>query len=59
MQLQDNLMFHYQLAMEPILMQLQKTYYLGNSTTRYLWEEGFETNPYGWADGRRDVHAFG
>ena len=23
-----------------------------------LWEEGFETNPYGWADGRRDVHAF-
>ena len=24
-----------------------------------LWEEGFETNPYGWADGRRDVHAFG
>ena len=24
-----------------------------------LWEEGFETNPYFWADGRRDVHAFG
>ena len=24
-----------------------------------LWEEGFETNPFGWADGRRDVHAFG
>ena len=23
-----------------------------------LWEEGFETNPYGWADGRRDVHEF-
>ena len=23
-----------------------------------LWEEGFETNPYGWADGRRDVHQF-
>ena len=23
-----------------------------------LWEEGFETNPYGWADGRRDIHAF-
>ena len=23
-----------------------------------LWEEGFETNPYGWADNRRDVHAF-
>ena len=23
-----------------------------------LWEEGFETNPYGWADERRDVHQF-
>ena len=23
-----------------------------------LWEEGFETNPYGWADERRDIHAF-
>ena len=23
-----------------------------------LWEEGFETNPYGWADGRRDIYAF-
>ena len=23
-----------------------------------LWEEGFETNPYSWGDGRRDVHEF-
>ena len=23
-----------------------------------IWEEQFETNPYGWADGRRDIHEF-
>ncbi|MED5451673.1 MAG: PKD domain-containing protein [Candidatus Neomarinimicrobiota bacterium] len=23
-----------------------------------IWEEQFETNPYGWSDGRRDIHEF-